>query len=76
MMTLSQQNGMLWVGMGMHAPNAKASTRDDPNNVGGYAGLMTVTPSDASTDEMVPGDIATAKLFGKRVAEVAARLAR
>ena len=74
--TLSQQHGMLWVGMGMHAPNAKASTRDDPNNVGGYAGLMTVTPSDASTDEMVPGDIATAKLFGKRVAEVAARLAR
>lgn len=76
MITLSQQHGMLWVGMGMHAPNAKASTRDDPNNVGGYAGLMTVTPSDASVDEMVPGDIATAKLFGKRVAETAARLAR
>lgn len=76
MMTLSQQHGMLWVGMGMHAPNAKASTRDDPNNVGGYAGLMTVTPSDASVDEMVPGDIATAKLFGQRVAETAARLTR
>lgn len=76
MMTLSQQHGMLWVGMGMHAPNAKASTRDDPNNVGGYSGLMTATPSDASADEMVPGDIATAKLFGKRVADVAARLAR
>ena len=76
MMTLSQQHGMLWVGMGMHAPNAKASTRDDPNNVGGYAGLMTVTPSDASADEMVPGDIATARLFGQRVAETAARLTR
>jgi multimeric flavodoxin WrbA len=75
MMTLSQQHGMLWVGMGMQAPNAKASTRDDPNNAGGYAGLMTVTPSDASADEMVPGDIATARLFGQRVAETTARLA-
>ncbi len=73
--TLSQQHGMLWVGMGMHAPNAKKATRDDVNNVGGYAGLMTATPSDASADEMVPGDIATAKVFGQRVAAATARLA-
>ena len=39
--TLSQQHGMLWVGMGMHAPNGKAATRNDINNVGGYSGLMT-----------------------------------
>jgi len=31
--------------------------------------LITVTPSDASPDEMVPGDIATAKVFGLRVSE-------
>jgi multimeric flavodoxin WrbA len=74
MMTLSQQHGMLWVGMGMHAPNAKQHTRDDVNNLGGYGGLMTATPSDASVDEMVPGDIATAKAFGARVAEAAALL--
>jgi NAD(P)H dehydrogenase (quinone) len=36
---------------------------------------MTTTPSDASVDEMVAGDIATAKAFGQRVAEAAARLA-
>ncbi len=69
MFTLSQQHGMLWVGMGMQGPNAKKNTRDDVNNLGGYAGLITTTPSDASPDEMVPGDIATAKAFGKRVAE-------
>lgn len=74
LMTLSQQHGMLWVGMGMHAANAKTSTRDDLNNVGGYSGLMTATPSDASVDEMIPGDIATAKAFGQRVAEAAALL--
>jgi multimeric flavodoxin WrbA len=75
MFTLSQQHGMFWVGMGMHGPNAKRHTRDDVNNIGGYAGLMTVTPSDASPDEMVPGDIATAKAFGQRVAAAAAKLA-
>ena len=74
LMTLSQQHGMLWVGMGMHAANAKASTRDDLNHLGGYSGLITTTPSDASVDEMVPSDIATAKAFGQRVAEAAALL--
>ncbi len=67
--TLSQQHGMFWVGMGMHAANAKASTRDDINNVGGYSGLLTVSPSDASPDEMVPGDLATARAFGTPIAE-------
>ena len=70
--TLSQQHGMLWAGMGMHASNAKASTRSDINNLGGYAGLITASPSDASPDEMVPGDLATARAFGERVAEAAA----
>lgn len=69
LVTLGQQHGMLWAGMGMKAPNAKASTRDEINNLGGYSGLMTATPSDASADEMVPGDLATARAFGQRVAE-------
>jgi len=73
--TLSQQHGMFWVGMGMHAPNAKASTRDDINNVGGYAGLMTATPSDASADEMVPGDLSTARAFGERLVEALQKVA-
>ena len=72
--TLSQQHGMFWVGMGMQGPNAKKHTRDDLNHLGGYAGLITATPSDASPDEMVPGDIATAKAFGQRVAAATARL--
>jgi multimeric flavodoxin WrbA len=72
--TLSQQHGMFWVGTGMQGPNAKRHTRDDLNNLGGYGGLITATPSDASADEMVPGDLATARAFGARVAEAAAML--
>ncbi len=72
--TLSQQHSMLWVGTGLMPSNSKAATRDDINYVASFSGLMTSTPSDASPDEMVPGDIATAKAFGLRIKEVAARL--
>lgn len=71
--TLAQQHSMLWVGSGMMPMNAKAHTRDDINNLGAFAGLITATPSDASAEEMVPGDIATAKKFGERVRDVTAK---
>ena len=75
MMTLAMQHSMLWVGTGMMPANSKAATRDDINNVGSSAGLMTVTPSDASVDEMVPGDLATAAKFGERLKATVARVA-
>ena len=74
MITLSQQHSMLWVSTGLMASNSKAAKRDDINYVGSSSGLMTTTPSDASADEMVPGDIATAKAFGARVVEAIALL--
>ncbi len=73
--TLSQQHGMFWVGTGLMPSNNKAAQRNDINYVASFAGLMTATPSDASPDEMVPGDIATAKAFGERIKEAAARFA-
>ena len=70
-MTLAMQHSMIWFGTGLMPSNSKAATRDDINYVGSFGGLMTTTPSDATPDEMVPGDIATAKAFGERIAEVA-----
>jgi len=67
--TLSQQHGMLWVGTGLMPSNSKAATRNDINYVASFSGLMTATPSDASVDEILPGDLATAQAFGKRIAE-------
>ncbi|KPF69561.1 NADPH-dependent FMN reductase [Bosea sp. AAP35] len=66
----SAQHKMLWTGTGMHPSNAKASTRDDLNNLGGYQGLLVASPSDAGVDEMVAGDLKTAEAFGANVAEV------
>ena len=73
--TLSQQHSMIWVGTGLMPSNSKAHTRDAINYVASFSGLMTATPSDASVDEMNPGDIATAHKFGERIADVAKRLA-
>jgi NAD(P)H dehydrogenase (quinone) len=71
--TLAMQHGMVWVGTGIMPSNKKASTRNDVNYVASFSGAMATSPSDASVDEMLPGDLETARLFGARVAEVAAK---
>jgi NAD(P)H dehydrogenase (quinone) len=71
--TLAMQHSMIWVGTGMLPSNKKASTRDDVNYVASFSGAMATSPSDASVDEMLPGDLETARLFGQRVAEVTAK---
>ena len=70
-MTLAMQHSMLWVGTGMMPSNKKDAKRDDINYLGSFGGLMAQSPSDAGTDEAPPrGDIATARLFGRRIATV------
>lgn len=75
--TLSQQHGQIWVGTGMLAANTKAHGPADINWTAGYGGALAVSPSDASPDEApYAGDLETARLFGQRIAEVAARFGR
>ncbi|MDB5732624.1 MAG: putative flavodoxin [Variovorax sp.] len=69
--TLAMQHSGLWVSLGIKPGNDKAARRDTLNYVGGYGGLLTTSPSDASPAEMAQGDFDTARVFGKRVAEVA-----
>ncbi len=71
--TLSMQHSMIWVGTGIMPSNSKAATRNDVNYVASFSGAMASTPSDASADEMLPGDLETARLFGARVAAVVAK---
>lgn len=69
--TLAMQHAMIWAGPGMMPANTKEASRDDINYLGSYAGLMAQSPADASADEAPPaGDIATAKEFGRRIAEL------
>ena len=76
MFTLSQQQSMIWVGTGLMPSNTKAAQRNDVNYVASYSGAMAQSPSDASVDEMLPGDLETARLFGLRVAEVAGKFSK
>lgn len=68
--TLSAQHKMLWSGTGMPPSSTKAATRDDVNHLGGYLGLLVTTPSDASVEEMIAGDLRTAEVFGSNIVEV------
>ena len=70
-MTLAMQHSGLWVSLGLMPSNDKAATRDSINYVGGYNGLLTTSPTDASPAEMARGDLDTARAFGERVAAVA-----
>ena len=72
--TLAMQHSGIWVGTGLMPSNSKAAQRNDVNYVGSFSGAMAQSPSDASPAEMLQGDLDTAKLFGKRVAEVATKL--
>jgi len=70
--TLAMQHSMAWIGTGLMPANNKAATRDSINYVAGFSGALAASPSDASPDEMFPGDLATAEMFGERVANFVA----
>lgn len=75
--TLGMQHGMVWVGTGMLPANSKAATRNDLNWLGAFSGAMAQSPSDASPEEgPLPGDLATARQFGARVALATGRWQR
>ncbi len=73
---LAMQHGMIWVSQGLLPSNTKGATRRDINNLACYSGAMAQSPSDGGAGDMASGDLETARLFGQRVADVAARFQR
>ena len=72
--TLAMQHSMIWIGLGLKPASKKESTRDDVNWLGGFSGLLAQSPVDATPEEgPSPGDLETARIFGKRVADYAKR---
>lgn len=71
--TLAMQHSGIWVGTGQLPSSLKSAQRNDINFIGAFSGAMAQSPSDSSPDEMLAGDIETAKLFGQRVAEITKR---
>ena len=74
MVTLSMQHGQIWIGTGLMPANKKENGPDDVNWTAGSTGLLSISPADASPEEAPrKGDLETAKLFGKRVADYAVK---
>ena len=71
--TLAMQHGMIWVSQGLMPSNTKGAQRNDVNYLVSYSGAIAQSPSDAGAADMLPGDLETARLFGERVASVAAK---
>jgi NAD(P)H dehydrogenase (quinone) len=71
--TLAMQQGMVWVGQ--TEPNEQKLT-DGKNRIGSYTGVMAQCGPQDPADKIPQGDIDTANLYGKRVAEMAAKLAK
>lgn len=73
-MTLAMQHSQIWVGTGVMPSNKKENGPADVNWTAGFGGALAIAPSDASPDEAPRhGDLETAKLLGKRLAEQAAK---
>jgi NAD(P)H dehydrogenase (quinone) len=73
LMILSMQHGMIWVGQTEGGPQLKGTDMPkatDINRIGSFSGLMTQSNNDTPDVTPPSGDIETAKLFGKRIAEI------
>ncbi|MFZ4744386.1 MAG: flavodoxin family protein [Betaproteobacteria bacterium] len=65
--TLAMQQGMVWVGQ-------PAMNDGNINRIGSNSGVMAQVGPTSSAEEIPQGDLDTAKAYGQRVAELAAKL--
>jgi multimeric flavodoxin WrbA len=74
LLTLAQQHGMVWVGLGLAPGNnhSKGST-DDLNRTGASLGVMAQANADQGNEGIGQSEFATAQALGKRVTEAALR---
>jgi NAD(P)H dehydrogenase (quinone) len=69
------QHGMIWVGNNEPPASTKAGMREDAvNRLGCSLGLETQSHNDSPEVTPPAGDLETARLFGKRVADVARQM--
>ena len=74
LLTLAQQQGMVWVGLGL-APgnNHSKGSVDDLNRTGASLGVMAQANADQGNEGIGQSEFATAGALGQRVAEAALR---
>ena len=74
LLTLAQQLGMVWVGLGLPAGNnSSKGSPEDLNRTGASLGVMAQANADQGTEGIGASELRTAQALGKRVAEAALR---
>lgn len=75
MFTFSMQHGMLWVGNPiLPEQHAGVPYEEAANRLGSWSGLMAQAGHSAPADSFAPGDIKTARMFGRNFARSLERL--
>jgi NAD(P)H dehydrogenase (quinone) len=75
MFVFCMQHGMLWVGNPIiPEQHAGVPYEEAANRLGSWSGLMAQASHGAPADAFAPGDIKTARMFGKNFAETLQRL--
>jgi multimeric flavodoxin WrbA len=75
MFVFAMQHGMLWVGNPI-LPEQHRGVPDDEaaNRLGSWSGLMAQAGHAAPADSFVPGDVRTARMFGRHFADTLLRV--
>jgi hypothetical protein len=75
MFVFSMQHGMLWVGNPILPEQHAGVPYDDAaNRLGSWSGLMAQAGHASAADSFVPGDIKTARMFGRNFSETLHRI--
>jgi multimeric flavodoxin WrbA len=77
MFVFCMQHGMLWVGNPiLPEQHSGVPEHEAANRLGSWSGLMAQAGHASPADSFVPGDIKTARLFGRHFAQTLARVGR
>jgi len=75
MFVFAMQHGMLWVGNPVLPEQHSGVPYDEAaNRLGSWSGLMAQAGHSAPADSFVPGDVKTARMFGRHFAETLDRV--
>lgn len=72
----AMQHGMIWVGFDQlnQSPDGQPGKSDAVNRIGAFLGLMGQTENESPDITPPSGDLESAELYGRRIAEVAHKL--
>ncbi len=75
MIVFAMQHGMIWVGNPVMPEQHRGIPYDEAaNRLGSWSGLMAQAGHASAADSFVPGDVKSAKLFGKNFADTLHRI--